>query len=439
MERGHQQGEDHVTKDVQDELEHGFHGSGAGLRTTSGDIRPGPLRRLVAPTRPDPYPPAMLLVAIALAVAPQEFVDPQGTGSPTVATLQESATPFAADAGPDASDREWLPLDGVVAQAGDAIVTRSQLDRYAQRLLDRVGQDPRSLSDEERAELFGTSIYREMLTNLEVQAGQDLGLAAADVDRLVRAAQRDQRLDKGAGNFSDLLRDDGLDAIDWEQSQRRLFYRRAWQDHVLGKAGFGAPRPRREAFVRPGKLFAIYRSESEALARPEQIQFQEILVPVQNDDPEGTLLEMERLREDLMSGRVEYDLVASQLNRPEVAERKGLSELLPAKALLDPMIREFAIGAELGEISEVLPIEVRRDENSEPELRFFRLLKLVQRLEGEPAPPYSDANLQDRLRDRIGEIDAERLLDGNQRRLFDRSYRWVREDMPTPLAPPPGR
>ncbi|MEX1025758.1 MAG: hypothetical protein WD226_11865 [Planctomycetota bacterium] len=333
--------------------------------------------------------------------------------------------------------KTWRLLDGVVAQAGDAVVTRSELEQQAQRLLEASRRPDRELEPAEYEELMGVTLYQQLLAMLEAQGGEDLGLAPQDIARIVRVEQREERLQRGAGGFSDLLRQGGSDALDWEHQRGRMILRRIWRDHVLGRRGFGLERARRDEFLRPGKMLAIYRSQGEALGKPTRLRFQEVLIGIRGDDPVATLEYAELIREDVLTGRTSFDLLATQFNPPQRAEERGLTPTFTLDELADPEVRAFARQGSEGDISEPIEVWIRREGVPDPILAAYRLLKIVEYEAGEPPPPFYDAELQAFLRDRIAEVERERLLFTQQRRLFDRAYAWVRPGTPEPLPPAP--
>lgn len=363
----------------------------------------------------------MWILALALSLSPQNAA-PSPPQSELPAELRSV---------------DWQPLNGVVAQAGDAIVLSSDVHKTASRLAGTKDLTVDSLNPEEVQQLYGVAMYRELLDELSVQAGEDLGISSADVDRLVRAAQRDERLRQGVGTFSDNLRNRGLDAVDWELGQRSGLFKRSWEQEMLGKRGYASERPHREEFIRPGKLFAIYRSESSQFGTPTQVQFQDINVPVDRQGVDWTLAQLERLLEAVRDGSADFGEQAALYNPKELAARNGLSQFLAPERLTDPIARQFALEAEVGEISDPIPLMVQDKDTGASVVGFFKVRRLATRIEGTPPPLFSDPDMQTNLRQRIREVDATVMLYGSRRRLFATSYRWLQPGAEPPLAPPP--
>ena len=214
----------------------------------------------------------------------------------------------------------------------------------------------------------------------------------------------------------------------------------AWQQNRLGRRGYGTERPRREEFLRPGMVYAIYQSEKESGENATQVQFQDLHIPVRPElGVEETRKFAEEFRQLLLSGEEEFDFHASQpqFNPQDLLATKGVSELYSPAGLEDPVVKRFAREARVGEIHAPIPLYAKGKPRTDENIMFFKLMKLYQRIDGEVTPPLSDRAYQLELRETIGQREQNVIIDLNQRALFGRSYRWTAKGVVPPRLPDP--
>lgn len=315
-------------------------------------------------------------------------------------------------------------LDGVAVQAGERLVTLSEYERAIRRARE---VEPRTGGEaEERQRL---EVLRGLWTGrLEAQRGADLGLDPGQIERISRANLEAQRDKEGLDAYLAELRQQGKDALTEESDRQQEILRYMWEQATLGKA-FAAKRATRDQSIRPGELRAMFEENREKLA-PTTVQLRWLIVSSEAlGGGEAARASCEEARQRVLAGE---DLALLVMERGvEFRERAGLTPFVPPRNFPEPALVPFAEAAEIGDLSEVLPLTNPKTGKPDPELGY-QLAQLHDRNEP-PAPEFSSAEVQRTLRGFFTRQRKERILERERERLRREYYSWI-----TPLiAPPP--
>ncbi len=220
---------------------------------------------------------------------------------------------------------------------------------------------------------------------LRVQAGQDMGLDPAQVDRNARSYIEDQRARFGQEKFADLLQQSGMTLYEYQEWIRDRLYSTFWENYVTGSGSLGqGSRPSRDRYVRPG--YMRYRYE-QCVDNPDhlgEIGGHDQLVVVQQLilDPKaptvGGLDAARTLAEDLrrrilggeeMTGLVDLYGAGAKVNH-------GISEppfVESRLSKIDPTLGAFVAESKPGDVSEVQEFKIRDHD-------LVRIVRFVDRL-----------------------------------------------------------
>jgi len=342
------------------------------------------------------------MIALVLALAP----------------IQQQATP--------PPPRRNPILDGVAVQAGESLVTFSELERTIKRV--RAERPPESPEAEERQRL---DILRDLMTmRLEEQAGADLGLDTAQIERITRAGLQDERERAGLQNYLAELRARGKDALAGESDRAREIRRYLWEQAALGKP-FVSKRATRDHDVRPGELRAIFAENRERLLQGT-VQLRVLIVSSKAvGDPEAARASCEEARRLVEQGQ-DFALLVEERGAGLRATR-GLTDFF-APGDLFPALRDFASKAEIGELSEVIPYLDRETGKPAPEIGY-QLVELHDR-RTPVVPEFDSGREQLELRKQFTEQRTALILNRARERLRrDGDYYWISPLIAGPKAP----
>lgn len=347
------------------------------------------------------------------------------------------SAPGAGDGGAPAEpgkpgEAGWKLAEGVLVQAGDDVVTLGELERFVRRRSVEVGIQ---IDGPEALEGYLREALRPVVTQeLEVQAGQDLGLDPARIEGAVRQTLETRRRELGPKQYRDFLQSEGVDGIQIGVQQQDAIYRQAWIAKQLGYDTTGE-RPIRDRYVRPGEMRAIYHTNKDGMGTPARVRFQDLLVPVEalGGDVERTRALVKTAREQALGGEP-FDNLVEEFGFSN-QEALGVTDWLEARRLSDDGLRAFALEQPVGSYTEVLPI-VQRGETV-----AFHVVKLLEREDGSEPPSFADPRAQRFLRREYQRLRDEKILESERARLSLGAVHWHapgwEPDLPQPSQAPP--
>jgi hypothetical protein len=265
---------------------------------------------------------------------------------------------------------------------------------------------------------------------LRIQAGQDMGLDPAQVDREARAHIEDMRDKMGPTEFAETLRRSSMTLYEYQEWIRDRLYSSFWENYITGSGSVGqGARPSRDRFVRPG--FVRFRYQ-QCLEHPQ-------LLPEIGGRDQSVILQQLILDPKEVGGVDAAKTLAGDLRRrilggedmSELVERYGAlkanhgmnephPEALIAKA--DPALGIFIAEAKPGELSEVQEFTARGRTG-------VRIARLIERL---PAvvPELSSIEVQKKLAQGARKDLSDWRLDQAFKVLFRASYVWSPSEEP---------
>jgi hypothetical protein len=357
-----------------------------------------------------------LLLAAAPLASPPAAAQTAGNGAE-----DEGWTPLVASDAAPAGEDSWLPLDGVVAVAGERAITHSRVIGFIEQ--QRARMNITTQEDYQRA--LGQALSALMTLELESQAGRDLGLDPEQVRRMVRLDVEARKSEEGAVAVSEDLRAYGLDAVDALSREVDQVYTSIWRSSIQGSLSKDSGiRPYRDRYVRPGELREIYRVNSVG---PTIVTLQILDIrAAQAGGVEPARAYIEDLRQQALDGE-DLTLLIVENAASNRAER-GMTGRLQADQIPYPGLREFALRGEVGSLSEVLAVT---GADGSPGFLFGRL---IEREEPEEAPPFLDRSLQQRLRRLYAQRRDDTRLQRARAGLGQQAYLWPGPDEggPTP-------
>jgi len=318
-------------------------------------------------------------------------------------------------------------LDGVAVQAGESLVTFSELERAIKRI--RAENPPNNRDEEDGQRL---RVLRDLMTmRLEEQAGADLGVDQDQINRITRANLQDERSRAGLQSYLADLRSRGKDALAGESDRAREIRRYLWEQAALGKP-FISKRATRDNDVRPGELRAIY-AENRARLEQGTVQLRVLIVSSEAvGGPDAARASCEEARRLVEQGQDMALLVEER--GAGLRSTHGLTEFY-APGDLFPVLRDFAMKAEIGDLSEVMPYFNRDTGKPAPEIGY-QLVELHDR-QTLPIPAFDSIKDQLALRNQFAEQRGNLILNRARDRLRrDGDYYWISPLLAGPKPPP---
>ena len=305
-------------------------------------------------------------------------------------------------------------VDGVAAQAGNAVITLSELNRFVETKNAR-----RPVSTREEAQKLQVEGLREILTTrLEAQAGEDMGLDPEQVERQVQYRLDMEREEIGLAGYVDKLRAEGQDALGELRNQKSDLYVYMWRAAKVGISVAGR-RPTRDRYIRPGELRGMFEENRDALY-PTMVRLQVLVVSSEAaGSPEEARASCEKARERVLAGE-DMGAIVLELGA-DLRDTEGLTPEIPQGSIADPTLRKFVDQAEIGDLSSVSPIVGPKGPT--PELGY-QLVMLYDRREGGTGD-FGEVEVQRKLRSYFINKRDERVLERQKALLRSESYTWV--------------
>jgi hypothetical protein len=323
----------------------------------------------------------------------------------------QSATPASGQSGSD-----WRLVDGILAQVDDQIVTFSEVD---EQVLRSLGRAPAS-SPDQLAQRSSEALTESVRARVFSQGGRELGVGDDGVRRVVEQFLEERRREAGPVDHGARLRAMGDDPLMEERQATAELYRALWMNTITGREGVAAERPRVDRFVRPAELRAVYLQNRDLLGDPDVVSLQliEVLaVAVGGLDVAREIAEecAERAR-----AGADYDGLVREYSA-SYRDTLGRVPPLAVTAIGDPLLRQFAQGARVAEISAVMPVLAERSGRPVG----FRVARMLERSGGGPPPAFDQPGLQRELRQRVQERRDEEALTRAAGALEASAHLWV--------------
>lgn len=295
------------------------------------------------------------------------------------------------DAAPVQDKTAWLDFDGVALIINNDIVTLRELNS----LLAKAKQRRAATTDQESRALLEAITEDKIITQLQSQAGSEMGIAEEDINRTIDRYLAEQRRGKSAEETEQWLASSGAEDLgQMRQNVSGELYRSFWIENQRGN-GAGGSRPSRDRYVRPGQLSEAYVVNKDALGDPTTFRLQ-FLVLANNAWGDA-----ETARDALLGFRAEIEAGADMGALVDeygavLRETRGISNWIPLKGIEDEQIRVFCERSEAGALSEVLELQ-----GPDKDTQGFQLVRIAARIEGQPAPPFRDGPTQSSLAERL--------------------------------------
>ena len=308
----------------------------------------------------------------------------------------------------------WQPVDGVVGQAGDAVITRSEVVRHANRLIDAGIVTPTTVEDYQV--VHRRALEALVILTLESQAGEDREERPQEVEGRIDRYLASRR-QEGLNDYVQGLEDRGISAHRQREETKSGFYTSVFRD-----LGLGGERPSRDSYVRPGELRFLHRIETLAGLRPDGFRFRELVLAVAaTGTVEETRTLAEELRAQLVAGADFAPLHAA--NGASQRETGGLTPLIGLADLAQRIrpVAEWALEADVGDVSPVVPLGA---DGIEP--NAFGIWILEEEVGMKAPRPFRSAEVQAELRGKAVDQRADLWLGLARSELRRKAYLWPR-------------
>lgn len=370
----------------------------------------------------------MLALATSLAVlaltqdaapAPQGPV--QGPEPPPASSAPAETPASAATPGPE----DWHDLDELVHIVNEDVLTLRKLEREMWRRSHGGHFRTPAEAQEAERELRVDSIK----SALEVQAGQDMGLDPAQVDRQVKDWIGRMMEKKGPVEFAEALKEEGLTLFEFQDQQKDRLLAMFWDNYITGSGSVGAARQSRDCYVRPGSLQYAFREcikHQELLpvigGHAQSVVLQLLLIdPQSNGGMDASRALAQDLRQRILDGEDMGALVERYDATEASRQRRGLTEPLREIDLTKawPDVGAFVAGAKPGDVSDVL-------EYTSKGRTLWRIVRLVDR-NAAVVPDLGSTDVQKMLDKRVKKDLADWRREEAFKVLYRSSYVWPSE------------
>lgn len=304
----------------------------------------------------------------------------------------------------------WRPIDGVAFQVGDEIITLSEFEATVRGRESEVG------SEAELRQLLNKLVAEQIARRLEIQEGEDMGLDARQIDKLVRDQELEARRDQGVNLYADTAEREGLKPLERVEGRTQALYRDFWRRKHVGLP-LGGERPVKDRYLRPGILRASYQLQKDALAQPTLVRLQILEIQVAAiGSAEGAEIFIEDLRNQILDGEDFGSLVLQYGSA--LKETEGETDLIDVARITLPVLKSFAEDGKVDDLSEPLPIE------GDGRIGSYMLAKILEKEDGGPVPAFGGPETQSRLRRALLGQWEEDMLGRARSGLSRRAYVW---------------
>jgi len=389
-----------------------------------------------------------LAIAIALpltSVAPGALAAPQdasddGQAPGEAATDDEGAPqPYVPQ-----TEREFLLTlnycDSYLAVVGEKLITQddvASLARRPQNLREDPAADADDLTDEEKLALRQQQALGEIVERLlKSEGGKALGYDPVLVDQAT-GRYYDSQIEEmgGPAAAGRILQESGFTPLTYRAFIGEQLYARFWTDAQTGGGVGPAGRPVADAYVRPGRIHAVYgdivaeggvsqramigERRAEATLRPL------VLAIPTAGEAEATRERAVAIRASILDGLVTFDRAVNELSPANFRSREDNLRTIPVPLIEDglreahgstPGLDGFVEDISAGDLSPVF--EGRQD----GVLSYFVIYRVEAVQPATERLPFTDAGVQERLREKLSEsrdeLRIERGLAGLARSTF---------------------
>ena len=325
--------------------------------------------------------------------------------------------PLAAPVQDEADQDPWKPVDFVVVQVGDEMITMSDVDHNTRLQVARRKVSVTTLAELNR--LRAQTVDDMVLMRLESQAAEDHEESTAETEDRVKQWLERGRRDQSAVEYTEELQESGFTPHSYQEQQLSQYRTSAFRNQ-----GLYGPRPTRDAYVRPGEQRELYRIQGRELGGDPSYRFQDLVVTAdQAGGVEEARALMEQLRQRLVDGE-DFSALHEEYGTTEI-DTRGVTRLFgPDTPMPDPAIRRFALESEVGAVSPVYQVT---DPRHPGEVVGYRVLRLYEFTPGSPPPPFAEAGTQELIRKIAAKNRNDIWLSVSRAGLSERSYLWLND------------
>lgn len=360
-----------------------------------------------------------LLMSSALAPAPQvEGFRPPETGDPLLQKWKPT-TPL---------ERRLFDQYGDfhVAVVGEEIITRFDVFSWlGSRQFDDPTADQPDLPPQQRQAMQTTAALTQLIEQrLKIQGGRSQGYEEELVESQLEGTFRRQieRLG-GAQNAAARFKGMGITPQEYKELLGEGLMANLWERSITGDMPGSTGRVYVDSFIRPGRQWARYREyvesgrdEDNAIvgkARTGKITLQRLVLLVSPGGKTADKVKAEAatLRERIAGGVLTFEEAVSTFVPPELQGDESIVRDFPTKALSEAFqgdfttqgkeVKAFVEDAAPGSISSVLEF------NSAGPPQAYMLLKVIDRTMATEALPFTNLELQTRLRQEMRKEASE--------------------------------
>jgi hypothetical protein len=326
---------------------------------------------------------------------------------------------------PTAPLPEFVPIGGIVQIVNDDAITAARLERSMNQLRRRYPVTTK----EEFDQLLALARQRAIEERLQTQAGENMGLDAAEVEHRAKLNFERRKEKEGLQTMAGYFAESGLGAGGARENLQDLTYQASWFYSEIGEMPGVRGRFWRDSYVRPGELHHLYERSLKELGEPDKVVLQLL------DAQAAAFGGLDQAREALEEVRAKvtagesFDKWVDELS-DTARSTLGVQPEIEVSKIGPTDLRAFARVAEVGQVSEPLPWVV------DGVTKGWRLVKFVERRAGKPAPAFEDAEMQNQLRKHVQNKRKEYWLGEAGEQMLRSAWTWPRIAADSASEPP---